>query len=824
MAGVVAWRLFTQGGIEAGSKEITRDFGIDVDKKGVQAILDSLGITEDQFYDVRKELLSAPRIMEEFLIPAAKAQGKLDELIKRFSVFETSWGTFDLSGPLRDAIATGDFTAYNEAWAKIFADSDRLINLFGEDYPLALGATSEALRLAAFDVDMLVASLGLSGDAAQAAKDALTTGSTTTTTTTQEAIPIEELFPDIDPRFLEHLGDIDTGYRNITTTTTTLTFATLAQADAFSKGALAMRDYIGVGGVEGATKAMEALEYSISGANVEFINQGITMGQQEKLWAVFGDDIKRMVEIYQDLGLEVPPAIQALYDWGIAADEATAATERLEAITKSGREAMEEYLGAGVTQVTQDMGDLVLAMDAGSIAFLASGSAIDQTQAMWDVFGKDIIAVVEAAQALGIAIPPEIQRIYDWGMAADEAKNKTAALRREWGSVASDLPGYMNNIARGFAGLGADLKNLTDEELTNVIEGFDQMWNVAAGDRSSMSTLQSIAGGGTIFSNLFQRTERLIGQGIDEARHQIDILGRSVLEAQTSFWTAYGNQITNLFNQFQAHGVEMSKIPADIRQMIDFALRNDLLDANDLDIANNPEIAALKEQIKFFEDEGRGRSEKAMAVREELRLLLAGLVYDPNAPGQSLAQLMEAGNLGASGVEESQDAFDQVKQGMTDMGVTATDTVGIVTAGLIEIQTELIGVAREAREAGAAMASMDRPSSMPTPTETETTTGLSLEDQRRLENMNRFRGLFGAQPLTSLPGAAMGGYVKEGGAVIVHKGENIIPAEQSKGGDTYVLNIEGPVYGFDDFEDRVSEAWMRQVRSGGFRKTSKFLN
>ena len=848
LAGVVAWRLFTQGSIEAGSKEITRDFGIDVGEKGVQEILDSLGIDEDQFYGVRKDLLSAPKIMEQFLIPAAKAQGKLEELISRFSVFETSWGTFDLSGPLRDAIATGDFTAYNEAWSKIFADSQPLIRLFGEDYPTALAATSKALGITRFDVDMLIASLGLQGDAARAARDALTTGSTTRTTTTE--VPVEDIFGHDTDTLMPFLRDVDDGLRTITTTTTTLTFVTQAQADAFVAGVVAMRDSLDEGGIDGA---LEALQFGIKGATIELVNQGVAVDRQARIWAVFGPEIKRVVEEMERLGIEVPQNIQDLWDFGMAADAATDATSRLKAMTKRGREAMEEYLEGGVTLVTDDLAGLVVAMDAGSAAFLASGSAADQTQAMWAVFGTEIKQTVEAAQALGIAIPPEIQRIYDWGMASDAAKEKTAALREEWGKVATDLPRYMGDIARGFAGLGSDLKNLTDEELTNVIAGFDEMWNVASGDRSSMSTLQNIAGGGTIFSNLFQRTERLIGQGIDEARHQIDVLGRSVLEAQTSFWTAYGSQITSLFNEFQSHGVEMSKIPADIRQIIDFALQNNLLDANNLDIANNPEIDALKAQIKFFEDEGRGQSEKAMAVREQLARLVAGLVYDPNAPGQSLAQLMEAGNLGRSGAEESQDAFEQIETGLADMGDAATDATSIVTGGLDDIRLGLEKVISKANEAAGAISSIGslpsgrRPSSPPPsppssstfdapptfdpPGGTETmplSPGLTPAQISRLNTMM----VYGYKPTPEesaalgLPQAQTGGYVQEGGAVIVHKGENIMPAAESSrdGGNTLVINLNGDIYGLDDFEDRVAEAVIRTARGGGFRSLRKILN
>ena len=70
------------------------------------------GLSKKQFEPIRKDILSSPKFLEDMLIPAAKAQGKLEELIASFSRLETSWGTFDLSGPLREAIESGNFEAF----------------------------------------------------------------------------------------------------------------------------------------------------------------------------------------------------------------------------------------------------------------------------------------------------------------------------------------------------------------------------------------------------------------------------------------------------------------------------------------------------------------------------------------------------------------------------------------------------------------------------------------------------------------------------------------------------------------------------------------
>ena len=132
--------------IEAGSKETARDFGVGVSERSIENFLPGVGLSEKQFEPIRKSILSSGKGLEQLLIPAAQAQGKVEQLIASFAQFKAHGKIFDLSGPLREAIESGNFEAYNDAWADVFANSGPLIQLFGHDYPEALGGTETALE------------------------------------------------------------------------------------------------------------------------------------------------------------------------------------------------------------------------------------------------------------------------------------------------------------------------------------------------------------------------------------------------------------------------------------------------------------------------------------------------------------------------------------------------------------------------------------------------------------------------------------------------------------------------------------------------------
>ena len=114
-------KLFTNTPFEAGSKEISRDFGgVNVGKRDVnQFVGGSLGITQQQFKGQRKDILSSGKFLEEVLIPAAMSTGEDRRVDRQLRSLRNGLGYFRLYQD-RSVIAveSGDFTAYNAAWAR----------------------------------------------------------------------------------------------------------------------------------------------------------------------------------------------------------------------------------------------------------------------------------------------------------------------------------------------------------------------------------------------------------------------------------------------------------------------------------------------------------------------------------------------------------------------------------------------------------------------------------------------------------------------------------------------------------------------------------
>lgn len=116
-----AFKLFTKTPLEAGVKEVTRDFGVDVTKETLEGFTKGLGLTEEQFKPIRKDILASPLAFRDLLLPAAQASGQVDALVASFGNLTAFGKTFDLSGAAAKA-AAGDFTDFNAAFAEIFAE------------------------------------------------------------------------------------------------------------------------------------------------------------------------------------------------------------------------------------------------------------------------------------------------------------------------------------------------------------------------------------------------------------------------------------------------------------------------------------------------------------------------------------------------------------------------------------------------------------------------------------------------------------------------------------------------------------------------------
>jgi len=125
-----AFKLFTQTPFEAGAKEAVRDFGVSVSKDTLKSFNKGIGLDEKQFKPIRKDIESSPKFLRDVLIPQAKEQGKLDELVRSFGKLEAFGEEFDFSASVQKAIA-GDFGDFSDQFKEVFGRSEALISQFG---------------------------------------------------------------------------------------------------------------------------------------------------------------------------------------------------------------------------------------------------------------------------------------------------------------------------------------------------------------------------------------------------------------------------------------------------------------------------------------------------------------------------------------------------------------------------------------------------------------------------------------------------------------------------------------------------------------------
>ena len=167
-------KFFKKDAFESGAKETGRDFGISISQGVIDSFVRGLGISKDQFKGIRKDILSSPKFLEDVLIPAARASGSIETLIDSFRNLQTVMGTVDLSGPLREAIESGDFTAFNAAWFDLFKQSGALVAVFGNDIPLALFATEKSVEAVIEELEDLIAKTGLTEEFADSFMEGFT--------------------------------------------------------------------------------------------------------------------------------------------------------------------------------------------------------------------------------------------------------------------------------------------------------------------------------------------------------------------------------------------------------------------------------------------------------------------------------------------------------------------------------------------------------------------------------------------------------------------------------------------------------------------------
>jgi hypothetical protein len=119
---------------EAGSEEIARDFGVSMDPGQYKAILDSMGISEEQAWNFRAQINRTPLMYGQLALLAGQ-QGKWEEFMASLSGSGSMWGqptasamqdyvngsAFALNDHFMQLMANGAFSAFadiNPDWQK----------------------------------------------------------------------------------------------------------------------------------------------------------------------------------------------------------------------------------------------------------------------------------------------------------------------------------------------------------------------------------------------------------------------------------------------------------------------------------------------------------------------------------------------------------------------------------------------------------------------------------------------------------------------------------------------------------------------------------
>lgn len=138
------------------SIEAQRDYGVSVGKGTIESFTQGLGFSSsDQWKGIRADLLSSPAFVQKVLLPQAKAEGTVAQLVQKFSEVRTAWGNADMSSALQRAIDTNVWTDLNEQWADLFEHSEALSQAL-PDFRNSLAAVGDTAEdVAARNLDKL---------------------------------------------------------------------------------------------------------------------------------------------------------------------------------------------------------------------------------------------------------------------------------------------------------------------------------------------------------------------------------------------------------------------------------------------------------------------------------------------------------------------------------------------------------------------------------------------------------------------------------------------------------------------------------------------
>ncbi len=132
-AALGAYAIFTTSTLNKFRDEFARDFGgVNLTKDFVGDLLGSLDISKSQLEPIRKDIASAPVTLVAAL-EEARRQGKEEAFLTSLESVTNIFGEGNLRGGLEFGIATGDFTALNAEFVRLFENSTALTQTFGEE-------------------------------------------------------------------------------------------------------------------------------------------------------------------------------------------------------------------------------------------------------------------------------------------------------------------------------------------------------------------------------------------------------------------------------------------------------------------------------------------------------------------------------------------------------------------------------------------------------------------------------------------------------------------------------------------------------------------
>lgn len=124
--GVLLWKLLSHNTWEKGSIEAEKNLGVSgVTDDVIKEFVQGLGLKDKSFTPIRQDILTAPRWLQDVIVPFAQATGQIDQLIAKFSSIGAFGQYYDFSSSIKAAIA-GDWEAYNKQWIELFGKSQAL--------------------------------------------------------------------------------------------------------------------------------------------------------------------------------------------------------------------------------------------------------------------------------------------------------------------------------------------------------------------------------------------------------------------------------------------------------------------------------------------------------------------------------------------------------------------------------------------------------------------------------------------------------------------------------------------------------------------------